>query len=121
MRDVDTVVLNLRFRNGALGHFTFTDGAVAAESPFIQVMVFGSEGTIWLENETVRLRRQDAAEETYTADRDAHGYYGEFLNFYEAIVHGAPVVVTPELALRDLEIIMRALDSAEDRSVILLP
>jgi len=112
-------VLNLRFRNGALGHLLFTDAAVEYETPFLLANVFGSEGTIRLEGATTRLRRRGAEEEVYTTAQQDSGYYGEFLNFYEAIVEGKPVVVTLQEALRDLEIIMRGLDSAESRSVVL--
>jgi predicted dehydrogenase len=119
MSGVDTMVLNLRFRSGALGHLLFTDAAVEYETPFLLATVFGSEGTIRMEGATTRLRRRGAEEEVYHTVEQDSGYYGEFLNFYEAIAEGKPVVVTPEEALRDLEIIMRGLDSAESRSVVL--
>jgi predicted dehydrogenase len=119
MNGVDTMVLNLRFRNGALGQLLFTDAAVEYETHFVQATVLGTEGTILMEGATMRLRRRGAEEEVYTDPEEDGGYYREFLNFYEAIVEGKPVVVTPEEALRDLEIIMRGLDSAETRSVVL--
>jgi predicted dehydrogenase len=120
MSGVDTMVLNLRFRNGILGNFTFSAGAVEAPSATTQATLFGTEGTIHLEDRGARLRRRGEPEEVYTPPEQDGGYYDEFLNFYEAIVAGKPVISTPEAAYRDLEIIMRGLDSAESRSVVLL-
>jgi predicted dehydrogenase len=116
----DTLALNLRFRSGALGRVLYTAAAAEAESLYPEGVVFGTEGTVVLEKERVRLRRRGEAEEVYTPTADDNGYYLEFLNFYEAITAGAAVISTPAEAYRDLELIMRALDSAESRSVILL-
>ncbi len=116
----DTLALNLRFRSGALGRLLYTAAAVEAQNLFPEGVVLGTEGTIVLEAEQVRLRRRGEPEEVYTPTLEDDGYYNEFLNFYGAITNGVPVVATPEEAYRDLELIMRALDSAESRSVILL-
>ena len=53
---VDTIVLNLRFRNGALGRLLFAPAAVEFETPYIDVTVLGTEGTIRMEDGQVRLR-----------------------------------------------------------------
>lgn len=120
----DTLLLNLRFRNGALGSLTFTGAAKTTENTSMQTLLCGTEGSIRLNNGKVILTEganQEArvVEEWSVPDFD-NGYRGEFENFYQAIRHGAPVVATVEEALRDWEIIMYALDSAETRSVILL-
>ena len=44
------------------------------------------------------------------------GYYGEFLNFFEAIVHGEPVVGTIAQTFQNMLIVLRGLDSAEQRA-----
>ena len=120
LRGPDTLVLNLRFRSGALGRLLFSAAAVETEPVLPQATVFGSEGSILFDGDRLRLLRRGEAEEVYPFPPNDNGYYEEFLNFYQAIREGAPVVATPEEAYRDFEILMRALDSAESRSVILL-
>lgn len=120
MSGVDTMVLNLRFRNGALGQFLFTDAAVEAESPIVSIILLGTEGTIWLEDGVVRLRKRGDREETREKFDPDEAYYEQLVDFYEAIRGRATVKTTPYEAMRDLEIIMRAYDSAESRSVLLL-
>jgi predicted dehydrogenase len=119
LRGPDTLILNLRFRSGALGRLLFS-AAVESEALPARTTVCGSEGTILFEADRLRLLRRGEPEEVYPVAKDDNGYHAEFLNFYQAITAGEPVVVTPDEAYRDLEILMRALDSAERRSVILL-
>jgi predicted dehydrogenase len=124
----DTMVLNLRFRNGALGHFVFSGAAKAAGGEGNEFRVFGTEGAITVSRGKAQLLRgagpeQNEAEvvESFEAPQDqSGGYYEEFLDFYAAVREGRSPRVPPAEALRDLEIILRALDSAEARSVILL-
>jgi predicted dehydrogenase len=116
---VDTMVLNLRFRSGVLGRFLFSAAAVEAEGPSMRATVYGTEGTIVLEDGKLRLRRRGAPEESQDHDPD-EAFYDQWLNFHRAITGDEPLVATPEEAMRDLEILMRAYDSAESRSVVLL-
>ncbi|MEA2572875.1 MAG: hypothetical protein QOH93_173 [Chloroflexia bacterium] len=116
---IDTMVLNLRYRNGMLGSFVFSAAAAGSESPYMYAAVYGTEGTISLEDSKLRLRTRDKAEETQEYN-GSEAYYDQLVNFHRAITEGEPVVSTAEEALRDLEILMRAYDSAESRSVELL-
>ncbi|HEX8219387.1 MAG TPA: Gfo/Idh/MocA family oxidoreductase [Chloroflexia bacterium] len=116
---VDTIVLNLRYRNGVLGRFMFTAAAAEVGSPYMQATVYGTEGTIVLEDGKLRLRARGRAEVSQEHDPD-EAFYDQLVNYHRAITQGEPVVSTPEEALRDLEILMRAYDSAESRSVVLL-
>jgi predicted dehydrogenase len=118
MAGPDTISLNVRFRSGALGHIFYTASARPSDGSFANIRVLGSEGTILAGDGTATLRRPAARDEVVTFSNFDGGYYHEFLNFYEAIVSGARVVSTPEEALRDLTLIMRALDAAESRTVI---
>ena len=117
----DTLIVNLRFRGGALGRLLFSAGAAGAPPAPWMALVTGTEGSITLDRGVAVLHRPGAEPEEYrTPDGDQASFYAEFVNFWEAIVHGAPVVATPAEALRDLAILMRALDSAESRSVMLM-
>lgn len=116
---VDTMVLNLRYRNGMLGSFLFSAAAAASEGPYTRATIHGTEGTISLEDGKLRLRSRGAPEEVQEYDTE-EAFYDQLVNFHRAITVGEPVVSTPEEAMRDLEILMRAYDSAESRSVVLL-
>lgn len=119
MSGIDTLALNIRFRNGALGRLLFTDAAVEARTPYVNATILGTEGTITMQDRvsTLHRRGEKKVREEYEPDE---AYYEQWVNFYEAIQGREAVKATPEEAMRDLEIIMRALDSAEHRSVVLL-
>lgn len=123
---IDTLVLNLRFRGGALGRLMFSAAAVGASTPFLRATLFGSRGTIEMDGTTTKMRARtsrgsDLVEETFGPYDGSDAYYDQLLNFYQAITEGAPIVSTPEEAMRDLAILMLAYESAERRGVILLP
>ncbi|HEX2915315.1 MAG TPA: Gfo/Idh/MocA family oxidoreductase [Chloroflexia bacterium] len=126
MGGLDTMTLNLRFRNGVLGNLIFAGAAKAPGGSFFEVAVYGSKGSIKLSDQKAVLNlSDDASEQTtqaeeFSPENQDGGYLAEFQNFYDAIRNKAPVVSTVEEAFRDMEIIMRAFDSAEARSVILL-
>jgi len=128
MAGEDTMVLNLRFRNGAVGSFIFSGAAKASSDERPEFRVYGTEGSIVVTNKETRLLRpaeadpngQEAAEVFTPPEEDAGGYYAEFQDFYAAVREGRPYRVPPAEALRDWEILMRALDSAESRQVVLL-
>jgi predicted dehydrogenase len=120
----DTVVLNLRFRSGAIGSLVFAGAAKDQAGGMSLVDILGTTGAINIANGKVVLtegsgKEAKLVEEFSDPDHDG-GYFGEFENFYRAIRENAPVVSTVEEALKDWEIIMCALDSAEARKVILL-
>jgi predicted dehydrogenase len=121
MAPVDTVVVNVLFKSGALGSIIYTGSARINELEFFSATVFGDKATLLLED-SGRLRFQQMGLPDQVIEPnpaiDKNGYYQEFVNFWEAIVEGAPVVGTPEQALLDWEIIMKALDSAESGQVI---
>ncbi|HUS15133.1 MAG TPA: Gfo/Idh/MocA family oxidoreductase [Chloroflexia bacterium] len=128
MKGPDTLVCNLRFRNGALGSLVFSGATKAAGRDFQHFVAYGTEGTISVDRNEARLIRatekdgneQEVVETCKPPDHGGGGYYEEFMDFYEAVRNGRPPRVPVAEALRDWEIIMLALDSAESRSVILL-
>ncbi len=115
----DTMVLNVRFQSGVLGQLIFAGAVQAPDPTFDSITVLGSAGSITLREGTARLLRPEHEPETYTA-HDPAGYVGEFRNFYHAITAQQPVVASLAETLADWRVIMRALDSAEGREVVLL-
>lgn len=120
----DTIALNLRFRNGALGMFSYTGGARTTETTPMRALILGSEGSLVIGNDKVQLTKGENQNakvvETHEIKNFDNGYSAEFDNFWRAVREGAPVLATVDEALKDFTVIMRALDSAEMRSVILL-
>jgi predicted dehydrogenase len=116
-----TLSMNLRFRSGAIGSYLYSV-VCYDERPeyFLGLSVYGSEATLEFGREGMRLLRPGQAAETIDADASDGGYYGEFLNFHNAIREGEPVVATLEQSYKDMELMLRALDSAEEARVILL-
>jgi hypothetical protein len=49
-----------------------------------------------------------------------NGYYGEFRNFFDAVVSGEPVVSSIEQNVRNMLVVLRGLDSAEQGRVMTL-
>jgi predicted dehydrogenase len=115
----DSLVLNLRFRSGALGQLLFTGAVRAADPSFDAITVLGLEGSITLRHGLATLHRATGETVEFRAE-DPTGYVDEFHNFYHAIRSDEPVIATLDEALADWRIIMRALDSAEGREVVLL-
>lgn len=120
----DTIILNLRFKNGIIGSMLYSGAIQTREDSPIQGRVCGTKGTVELYNGKAILtegagQKARVIEEYAVEDYDG-GYLGEFRNFYEAIREGAKVVSTAEEALKDFALIMHALDSAESGNTIRL-
>lgn len=114
-----TITMNLRFRSGALGSYVYSSVCHDEQASFLGLTLYGSEATLVVDDHELRLSRPGQPTETIPVEADP-GYYGEFLNFYGALREGEPVVSTVEQGYRDMELILRGLDSAEQAQVILL-
>lgn len=114
-----TISMNLRFRSGAIGSYLYSSTCYDEDGAFLTLSVYGTAGTIEIRDGTTRLLRPDQPPETVVAKADG-GYYAEFLNFYAALREDQPIVGTVEQSYRDMELILRAIDSAEQAAVVLL-
>ena len=56
--------------------------------------LYGDEAVMVVANRQVVLHRPDGSVEEYRLVEGDGGYYNELLNFYDAIVHGTPIVGT---------------------------
>ena len=117
----DTITLNIRFRNGVLGHYLYAGGAVGLKTPFLNATIFGTRGSIVLDDKTARLRTEKGEVEKFGPYNNLDSYHDQLINFHEAITGEAPIISTPAQSLRDLELLMRAYDSSEGSGVIVLP
>ncbi len=105
----DTMLANLRFASGAVGHLTYaTDVHRREQSP---VRVYGTEGTLEIHDDRISLSNGDGEQEIPCAGGPT-GLDQEFEDFYACITTGKRPDVTPEEALRDLRVIDAAIRSS---------
>ena len=118
------LTLNLRFVSGAIGNYTACYPEIPVPPEPNELRLYGTEGVMALNGQTgmrrVSIYRPDGTVEEHRFDEIDNGYYGEFLNFSEAIVHDAPVVGTIGQTLHTRLIVLRGLDSAEQGRAVSL-
>ncbi len=121
MNGPTTISMNLRFRSGALGSWLYSVAVHDDDRAFLNLWIHGTTGTLRVRDGALHVLRPDADAASVALDSDdTGGYRGEFVNFYEAVREGKPVIATVEEGYRDMELILRGLDSAEQAQVILL-
>jgi len=121
--DIDTAIITLRFKNGALG--VIDNSRRAAYGYDQRVEVFGSKGAAAAENDaasTVRLSSDAGVVGEkplyFFLERYKEAFISEMRAFVEAIAKGGPVPVSGEDGLQDLLVALAAKKSlAEKRPV----
>jgi predicted dehydrogenase len=115
------LVLNMHFVSHAIGSFTAAHLAIPAPGETNEMRLYGSEGILAVDGRmgqrAIVLLRPDGSSEQHAVEADG-GYYNEWLNFHDAIVHDEPIVGTIAQSYHNLLLVMRALDSAEERRMI---
>jgi predicted dehydrogenase len=108
------VNVNFRCVGGAGG--TISTGSMPSALPeFVdECQVFGTAGSLWVQRSRVRMFLNDGTKKDYTFSKADLGYYNEFLNFHEAIVHDEPIVGTVAQSFKNMMVMMRAFDSSDD-------
>ncbi len=111
----DTMLANLRFATGAVGHLTYaTDVHRREQSP---LRVYGTEGTLEIHEDRMVLSNGDGDQEIPTAGGPT-GLDQEFADFYTCVTTGKRPDVSPADALRDLEVIDAAIRSSRYGEVV---
>ena len=118
------MILNLSFVSGAIGSYT----ALHPEFPVPRdqgrgLWLYGTEGAMTFKGDpgestrTVTVHRPTgdggvlSAEEHRIENTDG-GYYNEWRNFHDAIVHDSPIVATVPQSFHNMLVVLRGLDSA---------
>ena len=114
------LTLTLRFVSGAIGHYAalYPDLDVPAEPN--EMRLYGTEAVMTLANRRAAIHRPGGAVEEYWVEGADGGYYNEFLNFYEAVVHGEPIVGTIAQNVHNMLIVLKGLESADSGRVMVL-
>ena len=98
----DTLLANLRFASGAVGHITYSVGVRQGEPPSFRV--YGTEGVLSASWKGITLRNADGESEIEVPNA-LSSYERELLDFYEAIANGGELQVSPRDAFADLALI----------------
>ncbi|NOZ63209.1 MAG: Gfo/Idh/MocA family oxidoreductase [Calditrichaeota bacterium] len=106
----DTFSLQFRTKSGVDG--VFSDFFSANGYSENRMIIFASEGSIIVSDNSISILRQGKKTQLETVDDDG-GYYDEFVDFYHAVRNGQRVIATFQESHRDLEIIIQALEAAE--------
>jgi predicted dehydrogenase len=118
------LTLNLRFVSGAIGNYTACYPEISVPPEPNTLRLYGTNGVLALGGQPgtrlVSIYHPDGTVEEYRFEGIDGGYYGEFLNFFEAIRAGAPVVGTIGQTFQNMLIVLRGLDSAEQGRAVSL-
>ena len=111
---------NMRFKNGITGQFSFYCAGRETQAPFIGLRIFGSRGTIYLENRDcgiINIAYSDGSRQEipYMPQR---GYYNELLNYYNFRVYNEHLHVTPEMAYGDTRTVFAILRSIREDAIV---
>lgn len=125
-----TVTYNLVFESGAIGSYT----SIQSDIPLPRdreggMRLYGSEATMTFtaaygtgpRGVTIHRPRRDGQgtePEEHRVENTDGGYYNEWRNFHDALVHGAPIVATVPQNWMNMQIVLRGLDAAETDTVI---
>jgi predicted dehydrogenase len=107
------LTLNLRFVSGAIGNYTAAYPELAIPPEPNELRLYGDAAVMVIANRRVVLHRPDGPVEEHRLAEGDGGYYNEFLNFYDAVVHGAPIVGTIAQSYRNMLVVLKGLESAE--------
>ncbi len=113
----DTLLANLCFTSGAVGHLTYSVG-VQRREPW-SVRVYGTEGSLLVHYDRLELVSSHGVEEIVMPPSPT-GFDLEFADFHRAIAEGRQPEVSLQDAVDDLEVIDAVLRSARDGTVIRL-
>ncbi len=109
------VNVNILFKSGMPGQFTFYCGGSEVQRPLIGLRIFCTRGMIYLEENTcgiINLFHNDGTRE-HIPFRPDRGFYNELLNFYRAASGQEEITVTPEIEYGDTKIVFDILESIE--------
>ncbi|MEO8288057.1 MAG: Gfo/Idh/MocA family oxidoreductase [Chloroflexota bacterium] len=116
----DTLLLQLTFENGMIGQMALGYGAIDRDAR--KPKVYGREGTLTLFSDHIEhwLIGKDEPTQTIPVELNGDGFREEWLDFYNAVATGSPLISPPEYALVDLKIIMAGIESARSGQVVKL-
>lgn len=112
---IDTMAFQFQLKNGIIGLYNLYFSVNGHwEDKFL---IFGDKGSIEINTNILTLKQEGKKDKTEDLT-DGHGYDAEFNDFYNAIVKGTKVDYSFKEAYRDMEIVLGALKSAENKKKV---
>lgn len=114
------VNVNLLFKSGITGNFTFFCAGKETQRPLIGLRIFGTQGMIYLEERdagTINIAYNDGHSEQIPYEVQK-GFYNELLNFYNALTGTEKISVTPEVEYGDLKTVTDIIKSIEEERIV---
>ena len=114
------VNVNMLFKSGVTGQFSFCCAAKEMQRPLIGLRIFGAGGMIYLEEPNagiINLAFNDGRKEQIPYEPEK-GFYNELLNFYKALTGTEPVSVPPEMEYGDLQTVLSIMKSIEEQRIV---
>lgn len=116
------IQVNMLFRSGITGSFTFFCAGAEMQRPLIGLRIFGTRGMIYLEERdagTINIAYNDGRLEQIPYEVQK-GYYNELVNFHDALTSGEPIKVTAEVEYGDLQAVVNIMKSISEERIIQL-
>ncbi len=110
LKNPDTLIANLNFANGLLGHYAVT--YATGPGPMLNFTIIGEAGQIQISRTAITIRHSEN-EQVQLKIGGAIGISAELRAFAQAIQSGSPQRNSPQEALQDLAVIEAMLRSAE--------
>ncbi len=114
------LALNFRLVSGAIGDYTASYPDIPVVGETNDMRLYGTKGQMTIGQKGITVARPDGSSDTWKVKQADGGYYNEFLNFYDAVVHETPIVGTVIQSFRNMEIVLKGLESARKGQVISL-
>lgn len=113
--EIDTFSFIFRMNNNIQGTLNLLYTSIRHQDSALKI--FGDQGTLlYIDNHVILKKKYEPEQDEYFVFTD--GYRNEFVDFYEAVRNGRPVISTFGEAYRDLEVIIRALEGSKGDKVV---
>jgi predicted dehydrogenase len=114
----DTLLLQIRFENGVIGHMTLGYSGIDRESR--KPKIYGDAGTLVLFSDHIEVWAPTGDVRRIPLESTGHGFEEEWDDFHAAVAAGAQPAGTAEESLLDLAVIEAGLRAAEQRRCVSL-
>ena len=112
----DTLLLQIRFENGVIGHMTLGYSGIDRESR--KPKIYGDAGTLVLFSDHIEVWAPTGDVQRIPLENTGHGFEEEWDDFHAAVTAGAQPSGTAEESLLDLAVIEAGLTAAEQRRCV---
>ena len=113
MQAPSALVMTFSLANQASGNCVWGFLGAPAVDEVRNTRIYGTEGTLIVTRGQVRCIHADGTIEDDRIEPLDTGHYNMFLDFYDALVHGGPVVATVRQGVENMLVVLQALASAE--------